>query len=660
MLMKKQKITRVPFFLPILLLIFLAMAIGFTILSNKIASGSRNRALTGTTNELHVKAIAFEEKISESEELIEQYILCPDIKDLLLNPTDEYLRNRVQDYTETYFKRLVDWEGLYLATADTEVIVHTTEPFIGLIMRDEEGAKKLCAQMNELKGLLNTGAIASPVSGRQLISFYCPVYDKAEIIGYAGGGPLLSGLKPLLDKMTDDTAIPYETLLIETERNLYLYTDEDALLGQDISVSHHKDIVSYMNSNNDSITGNYSFNLDGVPYVACYSKTASYDWALIEIYKEADIFAFSNSTRNKFSSLIIVGVLIFLLIALFLASRIRKEREAKNTAVSESAKKTAYFANMSHEIRTPMNAVTGLADILLNSELTDEQRMYVSSIKYAGGSLVSIVNDILDYSKIESGNMSLIPVDYSTSKLLQNVSFIAKARMKSEEVAFIVDVDKDMPRMLHGDDIRLKQIHINLIGNSIKFTESGLIKFLVRVKSVENGKADIDFIIRDTGVGIKKEDMEKLFTSFTQVDTTRNREKEGTGLGLAITKMLTELMGGKLSVESEYGKGTTFILSLTQDVVDASPMEPLDQYIDEESAPKHNFLVPDLNILIVDDNKVNLLVAEGLLKPLEPHVDLAMSGKEAIAKVMEKKVRHNLYGPPDARKGRYRNNKYHA
>ena len=289
--------------------------------------------------------------------------------------------------------------------------------------------------------------------------------------------------------------------------------------------------------------------------------------------------------------------------------------------------KSLFLANMSHEIRTPMNAICGLAELTLREDgLTPEVKENIESIQTAGRVLLSIVNDILDYSKMESGKMEIIPVTYSFKKLLSDVLNMMTIRLEDKEVDVRADIQEDLPDILIGDEIRIRQILFNLLSNAIKYTQKGYV--ILDVKGVEDaGFVDLTISVTDSGIGIKKEDMPKLFTSFQQLDTRKVRAREGTGLGLAICKQLVDLMGGTINVESTYGVGSKFTVTISQKISDDNELLSA-KNIEKAAEPLIN--APDAKVLVVDDNAVNLKVAQGLIRTFGISVDTCTSGRECL------------------------------
>ena len=408
--------------------------------------------------------------------------------------------------------------------------------------------------------------------------------------------------------------------------------------------------------------------------------------------------------------------------------------------------KSDFLANMSHEIRTPMNAVIGMAEMALREDLTPTARDYITQIKTSGKTLLTIINDILDFSKVESGKMDIVEEEYEPMSVINDVTSIISTRLVNGDVEFILDLNPNIPRRVVGDNVRIKQVIINLANNAVKFTKEGQVRLSFDYRELDDKSIEFLFSVEDTGIGIKPEDMKNLFQSFQQLDSKRNRSIEGTGLGLAISKQLMELMDGNISVRSTYGEGSTFSIRLPQKVVDENPSIELKEeeniqtygyirnryvsrqlqedirrlglsYADAESVdwlienvkdkpayifvekdiltpkllvfvrdheqitlvvltePKteanydmpnvitakkplstlflaaifneetngfedrdssddyYDFVAPDAKVLIVDDNPINLTVAEGLLEPLSLQIDKAFSGPEAMEKI---------------------------
>ena len=424
--------------------------------------------------------------------------------------------------------------------------------------------------------------------------------------------------------------------------------------------------------------------------------------------------------------------------------------KANNIEIEKEAKmKSDFLANMSHEIRTPMNAVIGMAQMTLREELSPKASDYVNQIITSGRTLLTIINDILDFSKIESGKMEIHKDDYEPMSIVSDVANIIMTRIGEKDLELIFDIDPKIPHLLYGDLVRIQQIIVNLANNAVKFTEEGKVVVSITFEPLFRNQIELQVSVKDTGIGIKNQDLDKLWESFSQVDSKRNRNVEGTGLGLAITKQLLELMGGDIHVESEYGVGSTFSFTLPQKVTDDTPsvsvkkdvratmgliknkdveeqlrkdierlngtyqslqseqeLEQMDldgvdfffiehscfhdrlqKFIEQhpdltcvlmvpfgtkmeinipnlfvmnkpmyalnlsqvfnneeiQSLTSRNteenidFIAPDAEILIVDDNQVNLTVAEGLLKPLQMKISTATSGKQAIEMISERR-----------------------
>lgn len=249
-----------------------------------------------------------------------------------------------------------------------------------------------------------------------------------------------------------------------------------------------------------------------------------------------------------------------------------KTEQLSNEIEKSANMKSDFLANMSHEIRTPMNAVIGMAQMALREDLPAVAKDYINQIMNSGKSLLAIINDILDFSKIESGKLDIVEMDYSPVSLINEIASMMMTRLGSKNLELIFDIDKNIPKVLHGDNVRVKQIIVNLCNNAIKFTKEGYVSLSLTAEKKDDKSIILKGIIKDTGIGIKEQDLGKLFNSFSQVDSKRNRNIEGTGLGLAICRQLLSLMDGSISVESEYGKGSTFFFEVPQRIVEKEPI----------------------------------------------------------------------------------------
>lgn len=341
-----------------------------------------------------------------------------------------------------------------------------------------------------------------------------------------------------------------------------------------------------------------------------------------------------------FMSLIVAGIVNSLITEQNhrLLDALRKEKRSQQEAEAANMAKSSFLANMSHEIRTPINAILGMNEMILREEKDPAIRGYAGNIQASGNSLLSIVSDVLDISKIESGKLEIIPVDYEVNSLISDCCNMAAGRAKAKELELLVECAGNVPMKLCGDETHIRQIIMNLLTNAVKYTEKGTVKLIVSGRFTDGGfvlKVDVS----DTGIGIAEENLPQLFTQFQRFDLQRNRNIEGTGLGLSIVKRLCDLMSGTITARSVLGSGSTFTVELPQKVVDSTPCGGvnLNYSAGAEHEYHHSFEAPEAKILAVDDLPVNLLVIANLLKETRIKIDTAGSGRECLDKCSQQK-----------------------
>jgi len=303
-------------------------------------------------------------------------------------------------------------------------------------------------------------------------------------------------------------------------------------------------------------------------------------------------------------------------------------KRSRMLAEEANAAKSRFLASMSHEIRTPMNAIIGMSDLIRTDNFDERQRAFFADIQKMSRVLLQIINDILDFSRIEAGKLDIRPVHFNLMALCNNTASMHRFMAESKQLYFSHHFDDDVPPVIFGDHVRIQQIITNLLSNAVKYTESGHIRFEIKLEK-KNGPPDIAFIVSDTGTGIREEDFPRLFGMFEQVGTTSFKRPEGTGLGLSIAKNLAEIMGGSIRFTSTYGKGSTFIATIP--LVRGDPLQT-----ETESLSLYVRAVPGVRVLLVDDSPINLKVAQSFLGRHDIQADTAESGLDAIDMIQEK------------------------
>lgn len=318
-----------------------------------------------------------------------------------------------------------------------------------------------------------------------------------------------------------------------------------------------------------------------------------------------------------------------------LHSKMEELERMTDVANKANQTKSIFLANMSHEIRTPINAIIGMDEMILRDANDNAIKEYASDIKSASQTLLGIINDILDISKIEAGSMTLANADYKLSNVILDVNNMVANKARDKKLEYNMKIDEDIPENLYGDELRLRQIMINIINNAIKYTDKGRIDVSISHNKTLEELKKTELIIRvsDTGIGIKKEDMDHLFVTFQRLDEIRNKNVEGTGLGLSIAKTFVTMMDGSIDVESVYGEGTTFTVRVFQEVTSKEPIGDIATRMEKRVAyeeSKIRLMAPEARILIVDDNELNLKVVTNLLRETRMKIDTAISGEECL------------------------------
>ncbi len=404
--------------------------------------------------------------------------------------------------------------------------------------------------------------------------------------------------------------------------------------------------------------GYFEIEIDGSMNTV-FVQTVMDQWYVVIIIDNNELYA---ESVQQIAVNILICVVIFALIALFYflgyrndrrtSKRIAQMREEeqkreyeakvlkfeKEAADSANRAKSDFLAQMSHEIRTPINAVIGMDEMILRETNDPDIKEYALDIKSASKTLLSLVNGVLDFSKIESGKMEITPANYNTEELIDDLVNMIADRAEKKCLEFDLDIDGNIPKTLYGDDVRLEQVIINLLTNAVKYSEKGTVSLKMACEGIEGDECTLYVEVKDTGIGIKEEDMEKLFESFQRLDERKNRNIEGTGLGMAIVQGILTMMDSTVVVKSDYGKGSVFSFKVKQGVVDPTPIGEYRRHRGELAKADDNreLVVLKADILVVDDNDMNLKVAKGLMKKLNVVPDTVNSGKKAIEMIKNK------------------------
>ncbi len=482
----------------------------------------------------------------------------------------------------------------------------------------------------------NNFNISAPYQDEQT-GYYCTtlstaVYDeKGNFIGLLGIDYYLDKLVAILGQSYTDTGYSF---LTDIDGNILNHPYSMYEMKPDYSVNAAE--LCYREAlleNKTTLIKDY----DG-KYRACYVMTEPESGFKVIAVKEITEIYGSAITSDilylvMFSLCIIIVNVIMRNLTRWQEKVNIELKEAAEQAINAGRAKNDFLANMSHEIRTPINAVLGMNEMILRESGEKDIVDYATNIHSAGRTLLSIINDILDFSKIESGKMDIVPVEYDVSSLINDIVNMIKSKAEKKNLEFITEIDETIPAVLFGDDVRIRQVITNILTNAVKYTPQGSVRFKMGVYKKQDGKVSIEVVVSDTGIGIKEEDIDKLFTSFQRLDQEKNRNIEGTGLGITIVQRLLNMMDSELKVSSVYGQGSIFSFVIDQRIIKD---EPVGDFQKRFSAISENVesacvkVAPNAKLLVVDDNETNLIVAKSLLKRTEAKVETAPSGQQCI------------------------------
>ncbi|MBR2187751.1 MAG: response regulator [Lachnospiraceae bacterium] len=480
-------------------------------------------------------------------------------------------------------------------------------------------------------------------TGNLLISVCRMLPDRQNIISL---DVQLKGVQSLMEELTlngkgygfivDDTGL------------IIAHKDEEKKGTKIIDIPGGEDLL---NALKEAGAGSFQHTVNG-DKCTVFVNSISNNWYVVMVLSNSELY---EEVTSQLVVNIIICSLVVIMIAIFYfvghknekdyakrmeemkleeqrASYERKVLELEKDAANASNKaKSDFLANMSHEIRTPMNAIIGMDEMILRTSPEDPVRKYALNIKSAGKTLLSIINGILDFSKIESGKMDLVPVDYSFASVMNDIVNMSLKKAEDKGLEYRMNVSEAIPSVLRGDEIRVRQVMLNLINNAIKYTHQGSVSVDV---SFDRLADTLIFAVKDTGIGIRDEDLSKLFGSFERLEEDKNRNIEGTGLGLNIAMSLVRMMGGNIDVDSTYGEGSEFRATMKQEVVDPTPVGDLAQNISKLQASKDEYkpslIAPKAKVLIVDDNEMNLEVITALMRDTKIRITTALSGTDCI------------------------------
>ncbi|MDR2258616.1 MAG: response regulator, partial [Treponema sp.] len=498
--------------------------------------------------------------------------------------------------------------------------------------------------------------------GDFIMQFWLPLEDGGILTASLPGTVISDELAQFrIWKSGNVFALDHEGVMIANMRSSLVYERRNFIKDYAEDKNSFRNIAEVFSRMTRGETGVGAYNYDGIFRICAYRPISGTDgWSLgvVSPISESPISQVTNFFLVSGAVFLGLGLLAALFAARFIARPFEKVKELALVAENASEAKSHFLANMSHEMRTPLNAIIGFAELELGKEKEEdakpaypaETRESLEKIYSSGVTLLGLINDILDISKIESGKFELVPVNYDIPSLLNDTVVLNIVRIGSKPIVFKLDIDGNLPARLFGDELRIKQVFNNLLSNAFKYTKEGTVVLKIRCERDGEG-VWMTSSVSDTGMGIRKEDIGRLFGDYNQVDARSNRHIEGTGLGLAITKRMVEMMGGTISVESVYGKGTTFTVRFLQGfisdaVIGKDVAENLKDFRYTMARQDRNkqlvrASIPYAKVLVVDDVATNLDLARGIMKPYGMTVDCAGSGKAAVELIRKGEPRYN-------------------
>lgn len=565
---------------------------------------------------------------------------------------------------EEAIEYLQNWRNFYVEIALVEVETFRAECMYAdsagdktADFRDKAWAAELCEKYDMLARdgfvISVTDPFTDDETGQSMIAFYRPMLIKGEryllmfisnLADLQMGGMNVQGLEMdrglLIDRNGNILMGEPEGITEQDGNNYYSFVENH-------SGEARKEEFYRMHQEQDA--GHYTVpDASGVEWLCIYNVVPMTEgWRYLYHVNVKEMLQESDTVTLAFCMTLFMGAWLLLDIIVYFRFNRKLQKslviiEQKNEElVFANRAKTAFVSNISHEIRTPINAVLGMDEMILRECRDNVIRGYAIDIQNAGNVLLGLINDVLDFSKIESGKMDIVPVKYDMVSVIHEVCNLIEIKARAKYLTLEVQVSPELPVGFYGDEVRLKQIAINLLTNAVKYTEKGTVTFSVECEKTSENEVVIIVTVRDTGIGIKPEDMSRLFDEYGRVDELRNRAIEGTGLGLPIVRKLLEKMGSRLEVESVYGQGSVFSFRLRQQVVDWTPMgefhEARRRLTEQAEDTTAVFRASRAKLLVVDDNQVNLTVVKGLLKRTGAQIDTARSGGECLRMAAENK-----------------------